>query len=32
MIGFGEYSSKEAVVISAIEKLFADHREKIEAL
>lgn len=29
MIGFGEYGSKEAVVTSAIEKLFADHREKI---
>lgn len=29
MIGFGEYSSKEAVVNSAIEKLFAEHREKI---
>jgi hypothetical protein len=29
MIGFGEYGSKEAVVTSAIEKLFAEHREKI---
>jgi hypothetical protein len=29
MIGFGEYSSKEEVVNSAIEKLFAQHREKI---
>jgi division protein CdvB (Snf7/Vps24/ESCRT-III family) len=29
MIGFGEYASKEAVVASAIEKLFAEHREKI---
>lgn len=29
MIGFGEYSSKVAVVNSAIEKLFAEHREKI---
>ncbi|ADR35445.1 hypothetical protein Sulku_2797 (plasmid) [Sulfuricurvum kujiense DSM 16994] len=29
MIGFGEYASKEAVVTSSIEKLFAEHREKI---
>lgn len=29
MIGFGEYSSKEEVVTSSIEKLFAEHREKI---
>lgn len=29
MIGFGEYGSKEEVVASAIEKLFAEHREKI---
>lgn len=29
MIGFGEYGSKEEVVTSAIEKLFAEHREKI---
>ena len=29
MIGFGEYSLKEEVVTSAIEKLFAEHREKI---
>ena len=29
MIGFGEYGSKEEVVNSAIEKLFAEHREKI---
>ena len=29
MIGFGEYSSKEEVVSLAIEKLFAEHREKI---
>jgi len=29
MIGFGEYASKEDVVNSAIEKLFAEHREKI---
>ena len=29
MIGFGEYGSKEDVVASAIEKLFAQHREKI---
>jgi len=25
MIGFGEYGSKEEVVNSAIEKLFAEH-------
>jgi hypothetical protein len=29
MIGFGEYGSKEEVVNSEIEKLFAEHREKI---
>jgi hypothetical protein len=29
MIGFGEYGSKEEVVTSSIEKLFAEHREKI---
>ncbi|HQT37059.1 MAG: hypothetical protein M1300_06015 [Epsilonproteobacteria bacterium] len=29
MIGFGEYRSKVEVVNSAIEKLFAEHREKI---
>lgn len=29
MIGFGEYGSKEEVVTAAIEKLFAEHREKI---
>ena len=29
MIGFGEYGSKEEVVASAIERLFAEHREKI---
>ena len=29
MIGFGEYGSKEDIVASAIEKLFAQHREKI---
>jgi hypothetical protein len=36
MIGFGEYGSREEIVRSAIEKLFAEHREtiikKIEAL
>jgi len=29
MSGFGEYSSKEEVVNSSVEKLFAEHREKI---
>ena len=29
MIGFGEYGSKVEVVTSSIEKLFAEHREKI---
>lgn len=29
MIGFGEYGSKEEVVNSSVEKLFAEHREKI---
>lgn len=29
MIGFGEYGSKEEVVTAAIEKLFAEHRDKI---
>jgi hypothetical protein len=29
MIGFGEYRSKEEVVNSSVEKLFAEHREKI---